>query len=286
MIQLDLRWLRTFLLVAETGSMTEAAMLLGRTQSAISTHIKNIEETLGRAVFERTPKVLTLTETGIELKFHARKVMNAYNLSMLSLTESTVRGKIRLGIADIYCEKYLPIIMKCMEFYGDKIELNIEVQPSSSLIRQVNDKEVDLALLTMNDDVSGEFLLTEKLFWVCHRDHHLSQTRPLPLSLYEFGSKAREYIVNAMDTLEGGYQIIYSSPNLMAHTAAILTGRCLSVLTESNITPDMQKISDPILPVLPELQVTLVRSHRRESPHPLLEDFIARISQQLRRCTE
>ncbi|MEC9469995.1 MAG: LysR family transcriptional regulator, partial [Pseudomonadota bacterium] len=64
MNNLDSELLRTFLAVAATGSVTEGARLIGRSQSATSLQIMRLEEVIGRDLFERTGRGVTLTETG------------------------------------------------------------------------------------------------------------------------------------------------------------------------------------------------------------------------------
>ena len=59
--------LETFASVAETGSFSAAARRLGRTQSTVSVAIANLEADLGVALFDRTPRVPTLTEAGRSL---------------------------------------------------------------------------------------------------------------------------------------------------------------------------------------------------------------------------
>ena len=62
--------LRTFLAVAETGSMTLGAARILRTQSAASVQIKRLEETLGQPVFQRHGRGVTLTPVGERLVAH------------------------------------------------------------------------------------------------------------------------------------------------------------------------------------------------------------------------
>ncbi len=63
----DLKAIRVFVLVAETGGMTQAAKHLGLTQSTVSQIIGNLEEALGSALFDRSVRPLALTAAGTSL---------------------------------------------------------------------------------------------------------------------------------------------------------------------------------------------------------------------------
>jgi len=71
---LDSDLLRHFLAVAKTGSVTRAAEVVGRTQSAVSMQIRRLEEVLGGAVFERLPRGVALTQMGRELLPYAERI--------------------------------------------------------------------------------------------------------------------------------------------------------------------------------------------------------------------
>jgi DNA-binding transcriptional LysR family regulator len=69
---LQLDWLRAFVAVVDAGSLTAAAPLVHRSQSALSMQIKKLEDAVGRPVLARGPRHLELTATGVELLGYAR----------------------------------------------------------------------------------------------------------------------------------------------------------------------------------------------------------------------
>ena len=72
---MELRNLITFTNVAEQGSFTKAAELLGYSQSTVSFQIKQLEEELDCLLFERINHTITLTERGQELVVYAHKIL-------------------------------------------------------------------------------------------------------------------------------------------------------------------------------------------------------------------
>ncbi len=73
LIELDL--LKTLVAIAETGNFSAAAEAVFRTPSAVSMQVKRLEELLGRPVFKRDSRSVTLTGDGEMLLVHARRVL-------------------------------------------------------------------------------------------------------------------------------------------------------------------------------------------------------------------
>jgi LysR family transcriptional regulator for metE and metH len=74
-MNLEIRHLKLVAAVAETGSITRAGTLLHLTQSALSHQLRDAEEQLGAALFERKNARMTLTSAGDRLLQTARTVL-------------------------------------------------------------------------------------------------------------------------------------------------------------------------------------------------------------------
>ena len=83
---LDLGTLRSFVTIAESGSMTRAAARLFMTQSAISMQIKRLEKSLGCSVLERSPQGMTLSNTE---SIPGKRIVQFFGV----VTGNTVRAK-------------------------------------------------------------------------------------------------------------------------------------------------------------------------------------------------
>ena len=84
---LDLDLLRCFVTISEVGSFTRAGDRLGRTQSTISLQVKRLEEQLGRTLFARTPRSLSLTDDGKRLLGPARQLLRLNDAAIAELFE-------------------------------------------------------------------------------------------------------------------------------------------------------------------------------------------------------
>lgn len=96
---MDIYQLRTLVVVAREGSITRASELLHLSQPAVSAHIKAIEEALGLALFDRTPRGMTLTRDGERLLSRAEQILAAHRELMDEATriKGRLTGKLRLG---------------------------------------------------------------------------------------------------------------------------------------------------------------------------------------------
>ena len=102
---MELRNLLTFTYVAEQGSFTKAAELLGYSQSTISFQIKQLEEELDCLLFERINHTITLTERGHELVLYAHQILALTDeFKERSSREETLTGQIHIVTPDSVCE--------------------------------------------------------------------------------------------------------------------------------------------------------------------------------------
>ena len=109
---LDLDVLRTFVAIAETGSFTTAANAVFRTPSAVSMQIKKLEEILGRSVFARDARSVTLTTDGEILLGYARRMLAVNREAVSKFIIPDITGIVRLGSPDDFGERVLPNVLK------------------------------------------------------------------------------------------------------------------------------------------------------------------------------
>ena len=96
---LELDVLRTFVAIAETGSFTTAANAVYRTPSAVSMQIKKLEDVLGRSVFSRDARSVSLTTDGEMLLGYARRMLAINREAVSKFIVPDIVGVVRLGLA-------------------------------------------------------------------------------------------------------------------------------------------------------------------------------------------
>lgn len=82
---MDLSRLSEFMIIAEAGSLKEAAMHLGLPLSVLSTRLSSFENALGAELFTRDAHHLALTKSGTVLLQNAKAILDSYERSLLSL---------------------------------------------------------------------------------------------------------------------------------------------------------------------------------------------------------
>lgn len=111
---LDVRMLRIFEAVADSGNVSRAAEKLGVTQSAVSQALNQVEHILGTAVFDRAHRPFKLTPAGIALSRRARHIVDDIDRLVSDVREADLasRPAIRVGMIDSFAATAGPAIAK------------------------------------------------------------------------------------------------------------------------------------------------------------------------------
>ncbi len=147
---MELYQLKSFVTVADTGNLTQAAERLFTSQPAVSAHIKALEEQLEIKLFDRTPKGMRLTQNGITLREKAQLVLNASNdLKLKAQTlQGILTGQAKIGLntdAD-----YLKLAKWHHRLLSQYSSLKIQLTQGSSteLIKKVSSGQLDVSFFS------------------------------------------------------------------------------------------------------------------------------------------
>lgn len=108
LVNLDIRMLRSLMSVVETGSITETARRLGRTQPAITLQLQRLEELTGKAIFIHEGRRLFLTAEGETVLSYARSIVGFHDEMLSQLASPDIEGHVVLGTPDLYAAFMLP----------------------------------------------------------------------------------------------------------------------------------------------------------------------------------
>ncbi len=123
--RLEVRSLRVFEAVAAEGSVSQAAITLGVTQSAVSQAIAQIEEILGTKVLDRSRRPMKLTPAGIALRRNAHTVVDEMDRLLAQVREADLanRPEVRIGMIDSYAATVGPAVVKDAIRNGNQVLL-------------------------------------------------------------------------------------------------------------------------------------------------------------------
>ncbi len=140
--------LAIFLAVAETGNLTRAAERLHISQPAVSKQLRELEKSLGMALFHRLSKGVRLTEGGEVLLDYARQIFALEHEAERALNElrHLERGHLSIGASTTIGVYLLPEI--CAQFRAafPGIEVNLEIANTQEIQKRLLNNELDLGL--------------------------------------------------------------------------------------------------------------------------------------------
>lgn len=181
---LDLATLRSFVTIADTGSMTRAASRLFMTQSAISMQIKRLESSLDLTLFERTSGGMLVTSAGEQLLNYAKQMLDLNDEVVGRLTAAEFEGELRLGVPDDIIFPRLPEVLKQFARDYPRVKVKLMVELTKKLKAMYAKGDLDLIMTTEFDaDTGGEVISEEKLAWVGAKGGSAWRQRPLPLTI-------------------------------------------------------------------------------------------------------
>lgn len=276
---LQLDWLRAFVTVVDAGSLSAAAPLVHRSQSAVSTQLQKLEDALGRPVLTRGPRHLALTPAGQELLGYARRILELHGEALQALRGPQLSGRVRLGVPDDYAASYLTPVLKNFASRHAGVEIALFCEQSTALIPRLARGELDLALVSRDKASRGTLLFHEPLVWVGAAAFEVWRRDPLPIAVYEAGSQARQGTLAALARARRAHRIVYNSSSLAGQLAAVESGLAVAVLTRCCVPPGLQILGEKQgLPPLPEMQVALLRSSasRRDAAVEALHELTLR----------
>ncbi|MGB5215654.1 MAG: LysR substrate-binding domain-containing protein [Anderseniella sp.] len=240
MDQLNSDLLRTFLAVAETGSMTDGAARIFRSQSAASLQIRKLEELLGQPVFDRHGRGVALTATGERLLPIAHDVTRTLSSAMRELTSDGLHGKLRLGIPDDQNQQMLARIIGEFAQSHPMVELEVSCALSAGFPAALASGGMDIAVYEVEEpDSQHEILREEPTFWMMSRHHDLLQRDPLPVALFDRECWWRNAALAALQASGRPFQIVYSSQSVTGVAAAIEAGVAIGLLGQSSLNGNL-----------------------------------------------
>jgi DNA-binding transcriptional LysR family regulator len=181
----EIRQLRAFMAIAESGTFTAGALRVHITQAAISMQIRQLENELGARVFVRAPRHVILTEAGEHLLQRARQILREHDAAVdeIAALAGAERGRLRIGSASaMILTDPLPKILKELRRQHPAAEVAVISGTSGALVDQILAGELDIAFVSLPVDVRGiqtERLSEDQLVAIASPRHKLAKQRTI-----------------------------------------------------------------------------------------------------------
>jgi len=179
---IDIRHLRYFLAVAETGHITRAADSLGIQQPPLSQQIRALESELGITLFTRHPKGVRLTDAGRQLRAEAGRLLGDFEAMQerLAVYAQGHRGRISVGFtSSAAAHAFTPEVLRLCRSRHPEIELVVSENNAAEITDAVAADRLHCGFIrapvSRPKGVVLETLLQEPSLLAIPSDHRLAQ---------------------------------------------------------------------------------------------------------------
>ena len=254
---LDLALLRSFTVVARTGSISGACLQIGRTQSALSMQMHRLESALGQPLLHRSGSGVRLTTAGERLLVHADALLARHDEILADMVGTGLRGSVSFGCPEDYSAAFLPELLRGFCALHPDVELRMVCAPTLELRPLLHRRQIEMALVSVPDPAGSEVIRQADFVWVGDSPAPSVLAQPsLPLALSAPLTLDYRAACAAMEAVGRRYRVAFASNSLTGLIAIARSGQAISVLTRMAVPPDLHIVSQG-MPALPSIGIAL-----------------------------
>ena len=249
-MKITLRQMEIFLNVVKSGHLTNVAKEMSLSQSAISMSIKELENILGRPVFDRINKKLVLNEVGRAFHKEIDPIYKKLSDIEYEFKNSENKGMIRVGASTTIVDYLMPsIICAYMSSYPD-VKITLKEGNTQEIASMIEEGSIDIGFV--EGYVSGSDIVKEKVgideLLVVTENEEIAKSQPVFIDeladrrwvLREEGSGTREvfldYIKDKVDNLNVFLELGHTES-----IKSILRNRdCLTCISKISVDNELQ----------------------------------------------
>jgi LysR family carnitine catabolism transcriptional activator len=185
-MNLSLRQFHAFVAVAQLGSFTRAAKRLNLSQPALTVQIRQLEETVGVRLFDRSTRMVKLTPVGRELAPTLERVLHEIDAVMVNTKDlaSHIKGTVTIGALPSLASNLLPTVIAEFQKQYPGIVVRLRDVLALRIVRLVKEEEIDFGIGTLrtpDQDIRFTPLLTDHLGVIFPAGHPVERKRTVTL---------------------------------------------------------------------------------------------------------
>lgn len=250
--------LRAFLTIADLGNLTAASGRLHKTQSAVSAQLKNLEATVGVALFERAARGMILTEQGERFLPQARTTLRELG-ALTSMFNDALSGTIRIGVPDDFEDGRLEHLLGTFAQTHPGVEVRITSGCTHDFEEAIARDDLDIAVKSGPTYGAGDPLYEENIVWVTASTRKGAAFECIPLALLDRDCWWRQIPQTALDAAGKPYRIAFSSSSFASVCSAVQAGLAVSIVPERVVTDRMRILAERDgFPRLPTIRRTIL----------------------------
>jgi len=170
--------LRSFVAVADCGSLAAAAIRVNRSESALSLQMQRLEDIVGQPLFDRDGRALKLNGTGGWLLAHSRAILARIDAARAEL-DSSSRPPIRLGVVQDFVSQVLQPTLGDLRGDRGEARFSIVIGSTSELLQAMSEDRIDAAVCVGEPGIGSAGGTVLPMAWF--GDAHLLDDEVVPL---------------------------------------------------------------------------------------------------------
>jgi LysR family transcriptional regulator, hca operon transcriptional activator len=289
---MELRHLRYFIAVAETGSLTEAAeQRLHTSQPSLSRQIRDLEDQVGASLFNRTARGVELTDAGRAFIEHARIALSQVDAAVEAARRAAQPTKQRFALGFLTGQEmsWLPDAMHILRDELLNVDVTVSSDYSTELAEAVSRGKLDLAFMRAEPDAGLEYRVVDRepLVVLMPSDHALTARKSItPQDLVNepfiaMAGKARVLRAIVDDYLERSDVLVVpaqsvDNPAMVMSLVASTRGVAIIPAYVQNLMP-WSVASRPLAGDAPTIDLAVGYSKTNRSP--TLQLFLSRLDE-------
>jgi DNA-binding transcriptional LysR family regulator len=247
MRNLTLRGLRVFEAAASTGSYSRGGELLGMTQSAVSQHIRQLEDEVGSRLFDTQARPIRLTDAGAELLRHARVILAQISVAedALGTLDGQVRGQLHLGVVSP-AQYFVPALLAEFRALHPDLRFKLTLDRRDALLALLGDRRIDLMVggyPPAEAEVEAEVFARHPHLLVCAPGHALAgraglswqDLRGQAFIFREPGSATRSFLEHLLQVQRMQVPVGIELQGAEAVSAAVMAGMGISFVSAHTV---------------------------------------------------
>ena len=276
MATFDIEQLRTFVAVAEAGSLTAAAPRVFLSQSSVSEQVRKLEERAGRSLFTRSKAGVAVTEAGARLLGHARAILALSETAYREMRDEQLQGELRLAVTDYFRPAELAGLLARLGERYPQVRLHVSVMKSGDVEAAYAHGEVDVGVAMRIAPAStgtvarGAVLRREALVWMGARGLSWQKGTPLRLLVLPDTCALHQFTVKLLRQRRVPCEVAHVASGVAGLQSALAAGLGVACLNESALCDGVVPLRLAGLPALPRVAFHVLPARQGES------DFVTR----------
>ncbi|WP_460146457.1 LysR family transcriptional regulator [Pseudomonas sp. S2_A02] len=258
----DVLLLKTFVTVVDEDGFSRAAEKLHLTQSAVSGHLRRLEEQVGKPLLKRTTRSQQLTPDGERLIAYARTILALSRDAWAQLTRTPFNGRVRIGVSEDFVE---PRLLRAFQDFAAQypgMEIDVQVGIPGTLLNLMKQGDLELVIGSLCEtSEAGLLLWQEPLVWAWSAQPVTQLPIPLPLALFPEPCPYREIALRRLAQAGIAQRTAMSCTSTAGLRAAALAGFAVAPMAVSQLGQGLAALgAEQGLPDLPAAQFRLFTS--------------------------